>query len=444
MNSVSDFFDVIARLEADARDLFDHAIAAVLPDDLVARAMAEGALSGTDERGGLILLACGKAAASMASSVVSRCNWKPSRGAVTAPHSIPSDMSISGLEFMNSAHPVPDAASEAAASRALELAQSAGEGDTVLVLLSGGGSSMWALPDDGLTLDHIGETTAFLLQAGADIHSLNAVRKHLSGFKGGRLAAAAAPARVVTLIISDVVGDDPSTIASGPTVPDPTTFAQALEILDRFGGRSSYSDDVVGHLEAGSRGERRETPKPGDALFARNRVEIIGSNRDAIEGAARRARSLGYEVVVHSEPVVGEAREAGRQLVRAIEGRQTARPLCMIWGGETTVTVMGRGRGGRNQELALSAAIELASEDRPVVLLSGGTDGVDGPTDAAGAFVSPMTAVRAGAAGVAAADYLADNNSNEFFNRSGGLIRTGPTGTNVMDLQIALFAAPGP
>ena len=343
---------------------------------------------------------------------------------------------------MNSSHPIPDEASEAAASKALELARSAAAGDTVLALLSGGGSSLWSLPADGLTLQHLRETTGSLLWAGADILALNTVRKHLSAIKGGRLAAAAAPARVVTLIISDVVGDDVSAIASGPTVPDPTTFGQALEVLDRFGGRSAYPEDVVHHLEAGSRGLMNETPKPGDSLFAGNRVEIIGSNRDALQGAAARARSMGYTVLEHLEPLVGEAKDAGRRLARAITGREIDRPLCMIWGGETTVTVTGSGRGGRNQELALSAAIELASDQLPVVLLSGGTDGVDGPTDAAGACVSPLTVAQARSLGISPAEYLTDNNSYEFFTRVGGLLTTGPTGTNVMDVQIALAAPP--
>jgi hydroxypyruvate reductase len=365
----------------------------------------------------------------------------PARGLVTTPYTGVATEFAHRLEVMKSAHPVPDASSRLAAVRAVELAHSTGKEDVLVVLLSGGGSSLWALPHRELTLDDLQHTTHELLRAGSSIHELNTVRKHLSAIKGGWLAAAAAPAKVVTLIISDVVGDDPSTIASGPTVPDPTTFLDALNVVDRRGGRSAFPAAVIRHLVSGAEGRRPETPKPGEPFFALNSVRVIGSNADALETAAARARALGYEAIIHPRPIAGEAADAGRLLARRIMSSASGRPTCLIWGGETTVTVTGEGRGGRNQEIALSLAIEISGEPRPVVFLSGGTDGIDGPTDAVGACVSARTVRRAEAIGIQAESYLRNNDAHPFFDRVGGLVITGPTGTNVMDVQIALIGA---
>jgi glycerate-2-kinase len=268
---------------------------------------------------------------------------------------------------------------------------------------------------------------------------MNTVRKHISAIKGGRLAAAAAPGSVLTLMISDVAGDDPSTIGSGPTVPDSTTYADALRVLERIGGRGVYPDAVVAHLDAGARGQCDESPKPGDDVFRRTEARVIGSNADALKGAAQKANELGYETVIASAPVTGEASDVGRLLAQQLTDTPARRPACLIWGGETTVTVTGSGRGGRNQELALAAAIELSGCARPAVLLSAGTDGVDGPTDAAGAVATSRTLLHARNLGLDAVAFLATNDSNSFFEAAGGLIKTGPTQTNVMDVQIGLI-----
>ena len=299
-----------------------------------------------------------------------------------------------------------------------------------------------ALPAPGIPLDAKQRTARMLMEQGADIYELNTVRKHLSAIKGGQLALAAR-ASVLTLAVSDVVGDDLSVIASGPTVPDESTFAAALEVLDMRGGRAGYPPAVVDHLAKGSAGDIPETPSRGDPRLARAHARVIGPQRGAIDGARHSAESLGYHVHVIAEPVTGEARDAARDHITrtAAAIASMPRPVCVIASGETTVTVRGSGKGGRNQEFAFAMAHSLAALGPHVAAASVGTDGIDGPTDAAGAIVDPTTFARAAAAGLAAPeDYLTDNNTYEFFNRIGDLIRTGPTSTNVGDLQVILVA----
>ena len=283
----------------------------------------------------------------------------------------------------------------------------------LLVLLSGGASALMAVPADGLSLDDKRASTELLLRGGADIHALNTVRKHLSAIKGGWLAARA-NVPVKTLAISDVVGDDPSVIGSGPTVPDTSTFGDALAALDAFGGRRAYPPKVVERLERGARGELPETPRA--LQLSSPEWHLIGSRFLAMRGAATRARQLGYEVIVRDAPVTGEARVAGEAFVRSLPVPiDKTRRLCVISSGETTVKVTGRGRGGRNQEFALSAAQRLAGSPARVVLASVGTDGVDGPTDAAGAVVDQDTVARAAAAGLPPPSaFLADNDAYDF------------------------------
>jgi hydroxypyruvate reductase len=299
-----------------------------------------------------------------------------------------------------------------------------------------------ALPAPEIPLDAKQRTARILMEQGADIYELNTVRKHLSAIKGGQLAVAARGS-VLTLAVSDVVGDDLSVIASGPTVADDSTFAAALDVLDRRGGRAIYPEAVVDRLVRGAAGDVPETPSSGDPRLARAHAHVIGPQRGAIDGARQAAESLGYHVHIVGEPVTGEAREAARHHI----ARTTAavapmpRPVCVIASGETTVTVIGRGKGGRNQEFALAMAQSLAALGPRVAAASIGTDGIDGPTDAAGAIVDPTTFERAAAAGLAAPeDYLKDNNTYEFFDAIGDLIRTGPTSTNVGDLQVILVA----
>jgi hydroxypyruvate reductase len=347
-----------------------------------------------------------------------------------------------GTEWHNGGHPLPNEGSVTGARRALEIAGDAGMEDLLLVLLSGGGSALMALPADGITLAEKQQTARALMAQGADIYELNTVRKHVSAIKGGRLASAAAGS-VLTLAVSDVVGDDLSVIASGPTVPDDSTYAQALEILGRRGGHAEYPDAIVARLRQGVAGGVAETPKTGDARLARAAARVIGPQRGAMDGARQAAESLGYHVHVVREPVTGEARVAALHHVEraSAAARVLPRPLCIISSGETTVTVRGSGKGGRNQEFACAMAPALGRLGASVAAASIGTDGIDGPTDAAGAVVDLSTLERAAAAGLPATDtYLAANNTYAFFEALGDLIRTGPTCTNVGDLQVILVA----
>ena len=356
-------------------------------------------------------------------------------GASTGAAALPFEQIVGG-------HPIPTSDSERAGRRALEIAASLAPRETMVVLLSGGASALMAVPADGITLDDKRQTTDRLLRSGADIHALNTVRKHVSAIKGGRLAARASRA-CETFTVSDVVGDDPSVIASGPTVADASTFADALDILRRFGGVDAYPPAVAAHIAAGDRGAVADTPKPGDARLSHARSTVIGGRRDAMDGAAREAETRGYCVVRIDDPVVGEARVAAPSHLRAVTARAAGvgRPACIISSGETTVRVTGSGKGGRNQEFALAAAPLLASSGVPAIVASVGTDGTDGPTDAAGALADSTTLSRAAAAGVGASGrYLDDNNAYAFFEVLGDLIHTGPTDTNVGDLQVIVLA----
>jgi glycerate 2-kinase len=342
--------------------------------------------------------------------------------------------------WFDAGHPFPDDGSVRGARKVIDAAAASHEGHLIVVLLSGGGSALMALPAEGISLDDKQKTARTLMAAGADIYELNTVRKHLSAIKGGQLAAAA-HGSVLTLAISDVVGDDLSVIASGPTVPDDSTFDEALQVLARRGGLERYPAAVVRRLRDGAAGLVPETPAPGDVRLSRARAYVIGAQRGAIEGARQSAAALGYHVSIVAEPITGEARIAATEHVaraaRAIA--VLSRPVCVISSGETTVTVSGTGKGGRNQEFAFAMAQAIEALGPRVAAASVGTDGIDGPTDAAGAVVDSSTFERAMAAGITEPErYLADNNTYAFFDRLGDLIRTGPTGTNVGDLQVIL------
>ena len=348
------------------------------------------------------------------------------------------------FETVVGGHPMPTAESERGGRRALDVAASLKQDETLLVLLSGGASALMAVPADGLTLADKQATTRHLLRAGADIHALNTVRKHLSAIKGGWLAARAAGA-CRTFAISDVVGDDLSVIGSGPTVPDASTFRDALDLLHRFGGEggdAAFPRPVVEHVMRGARGEVPETPKPHDPRMARATATVIGGRRNAMDGAVRDAESRGYHVIRIDDAVVGEARLAGPSHLRAVLARAAGagRPACIVSSGETTVRVTGDGKGGRNQEFALACAGALASLGTAAAAASVGTDGIDGPTDAAGALVDSTTLDRARAARLHPESFLERNDTYRFFDTLGDLIHTGPTGTNVGDLQTILLA----
>ena len=344
---------------------------------------------------------------------------------------------IPGTTWHQGAHPIPDERSVAAARSAIQLAAAMASPDLLVVLMSGGASALMALPDAGLSLDDKRATTARLLAEGASIAELNSVRTHLSAIKGGRLAAATT-ARVLTLAISDVTGDNPATIGSGPTVPDPTTFVDALSVLDRRGGFRAYPAAVLEHLRAGVAGGIPETPK----AFSDGRAttKIVASNGSALAGAAACARTLGYRTHVLTEPLVGDARAAGRALIHtALALRDAHQATCVLSGGETTVRVTGRGIGGRNQECAVQMSIELDGQVATYAA-SVGTDGIDGPTNAAGGVVDEGTLRRLRLRGIDVERALANNDSYTVLAAVDALIVTGPTGTNVGDMQIVLMA----
>jgi glycerate 2-kinase len=347
------------------------------------------------------------------------------------------------IPFIEAGHPLPDERGLEAARAVEGLVDALGTKDLLLVLLSGGASALLPAPAPGLRLSDKIETTRRLLHAGADIRELNVVRKHLSRLKGGGLARRAAPARVVCLAISDVVGDDLSVIGSGPTAPDPTTYADACAVLARHALRSAVPRRVRDHLEAGAAGARAETPKPADTLFRRTRTEILASGRHALAAAARTARRLGYTPVVLTHHLGGEAREVGRLLgailrERVESGPRGQRPACLLAAGETTVTVRGRGRGGRNLELAVAAAPEIDGLSG-ALLVSLATDGVDGASKAAGGLVTGRTMARARAHGLAPAQVFLDaNDSESFLAPLSDLVITGPTATNVADIVVML------
>jgi glycerate 2-kinase len=337
-------------------------------------------------------------------------------------------------------HPIPDARSAVAAEEALRLVASAAARDVLLVLLSGGASSLLSAPTGGLQIEDLARTSRALLAAGAPIDEVNAVRKHVSLVGGGRLAQRARCDRIEVLAVSDVPGDRLDVIASGPCCADASRYADALAVVDRRGLRERLPEAVVRHLEAGARGEVEETAKPGDPALARVRHTILANNRTALRGAAEAARRLGLRPVSVTEVLAGEARRVGRRLAALARGARERGPLCLVAGGETTVTLRGTGRGGRSQELALAAALELAGAEG-AALLAAGTDGSDGPTDAAGAFADAGTVARGARRGIDARASLERNDAYDFFDAEGGLLRTGPTGTNVMDLVLA-YAGP--
>ncbi len=409
--------------------LFWSAVAAAHPDHCLAPSLPE-----PPARGRLVILAAGKAAGSMTEVAERHYAELPVTrlaGLAVTRHGY--GRSTTRIPVIEAGHPVPDQAGISATKRALKLADEVDGEDLVLVLLSGGASANWIAPAPGLTLAEKQATTRALLKSGAAIGEMNTVRKHLSRIKGGRLAKRAYPAKVVTLAISDVPGDDPAVIGSGPTIPDPTTLADARAIVARYGLAlpEAVRRALVDPLN--------ETPKPGDEAFARSEYRIVARPADALAAAAERAQAAGYECVMLGGRLQGEAREVAAEHARlalslSAEGRRAA----VLSGGELTVTLRGKGQGGPNQEYALALAIHLGGAPG-IAALAADTDGTDGgggrPDDPAGAFVDPTTLKRARAAGLDPAAFLADNNSTGFFNGIGDLFRPGPTFTNVTDFR---------
>jgi len=421
------------------RALFDAALAAADPGRAIAPHIP------APVSGRTVVVGAGKASAAMARAF--EAAWPgPLDGIVVTRHghAVPCDR----IKIVEASHPVPDRAGEQAARDILDLAQGLGPDDQLVCLVSGGGSALLTLPAPGLSLADKQAVTRALLRSGATIGEINTVRKHLSAIKGGRLAAAAAPARVVTLAISDVPGDDPGVIASGPTVPDPTSFADARAVLAKY--RIAEPAAVLAHLAAAA----EETPKPGDAAFARARFELIASPQQALSAAADAALARNITPIVLSDRIEGEARDVAAvhaaialQLYDGrfrVGGSIVAPPAVLLSGGETTVTLRGRGRGGRNSEFLLALAAALAKDPGGapgIAALACDTDGIDGTEDNAGAIVYPNTIARAAAGGLAIKQALAQNDGYGFFAALGDLVVTGPTLTNVNDFRAILVLA---
>ena len=387
------------------------------------------------------VVGAGKAAMTMAAALEQYFPNASFKGEVVVPHgyidSFPDQFARpKAIGVSEGGHPIPNLNSQRSAERALSVAMDCGRNETLIVLLSGGASALWSAPFKGLSLQDIQTVNQMLLQSGADIHQLNTIRKHLSAIKGGRLAEAAWPGRVVTLAVSDVIGDDSSVIGSGPTVGDPTTWQDATDIIEKLD--LQLPTEVHRYLQLGIEGSLPETPKPNAKPLKQSVFRLLASNTDALKAAEAAAQNMGYEVVSVYHDVCGEARNVGAAMARRVLRLKPGQ--CFIWGGETTVTVRGNGKGGRNQELALAAACVLEGASLDAVLLSGGTDGIDGPTDAAGGWVTRDTVPIALARGLDPHVALEANDAYNCLCATNQLLITGPTHTNVMDVGIGLVA----
>ena len=437
-----------AQLRRDALTIFRAALQAADPAQAIRRhVQVDGSRLTVGKRRydlgryrNIIVLGAGKASANMAETVEKLLGRRIACGLINTKYG--HGARLKRIELQECGHPVPDEAGVEGARRIEALAAEAWEDDLVLVLISGGGSALLPAPAEPVTLEEKQATTKLLLSCGAPIQEINAVRKHISSLKGGQLARLAAPATVIALLLSDVIGDPIDVIGSGPTAPDASTFASAWGVIEKYELLGSVPQAVAERLQAGVRGEIEETPKPGDPCFAAVQNEIVGSNRLAVDAAVIAAKARGYKPIVLSTLIEGETRDiAGMHaaiLREALATRRPAKPpVCFISGGETTVTLRGDGLGGRNQEFVLAAALALDGCANAVVL-SGGTDGTDGPTDAAGAIADGHSVARAHALGLNPAAALARNDSYPLFDALGDLIRTGPTGTNVMDIRLLL------
>jgi glycerate 2-kinase len=420
--------------QALLRRMFDAAIASAQPALCIPAHLPDPQSLG---KGRLIVIGAGKASAAMARAVED--HWKGSLTGLVVTrygYAVPCER----IEIVEAAHPVPDAAGQVAAQRMLQLVQGLTADDVVLCLISGGGSSLLPLPLPGLSLEHKQAVSRALLKSGATISEMNCVRRHLSAIKGGRLAAACHPARVLTLLISDVPGDDPMDIASGPTVADPTTCEDALAVIRRYG--IEVPADVMAVLQSG----RGESIKPGDARLDGTQIRMIATPQIALEAAAAVAGNAGYTPYILGDALEGEARDVGKVLAGMalqVAGRSQPfeAPCVLLSGGETTVTVRGNGRGGRNVEWLLAAGIALNGHPR-IHALAGDTDGVDGQEEIAGAYLAPDSLDRAWALGLRPKDSLANNDGHGFFQTLGDSVITGPTLTNVNDFRAILIDAP--
>lgn len=443
------------RLKLALNQLYSSALEAVDPEKAVANFLRrdrdklwlDDRSYDLNELRKIFLVGTGKAGVPMARAVEQILGDRLEGGIVVV-----KDGHGGGLEktqVLETNHPEPDERGVRAAGQILDfLEKNLCPQDLLFVVLSGGGSALLPAPVEGISLADKQKTTAVLLKCGATIQEINTIRKHLSRIKGGRLVEHTRGAQVAAMMLSDVVGDDLASIASGPTVPDPSTFTDSLEIIRRYEIEDQLTEAVVHYLRSGVNGERAETPKPGDPRLALIQNTVVASNILALQAAAAQARSLGFTPLILSSSVSGNTADIASLHVAIarevlLSGNPTPLPCCIISGGETTVRVVGNGKGGRSQEFALWCAREIADwKDAPVLFASLGSDGNDGPTDAAGALSSPQTAERAKTKGLSLPDYLARNDSYHFFEKLGDLILTGPTQTNVMDFRFVLIGTP--
>lgn len=431
-----------------AEEIFFHAVASVQPQHLLTKnivltkeiiTLAGHQISRASIQN-LYVVGAGKATAPMAQSVEQILKDQITDGLILVKHD--HTLPLQYIQTVEAAHPVPDENGIRGTAQIVELLKKATPDDLVIVLISGGGSSLLIDVPEGCTLAELQIFFNLLLKSGADIGEMNTVRKHLSRVKGGQLAKIAYPAQVITLILSDVIGDPLDVIASGPTVPDPTTFTDAWQIVRKYNLEQEIPLSIRHYLQAGLAGTIADTPKAGDKIFTQTANYIIGSNTIALEAAKAKAETLGFHTAIVDTSVQGEAQQVAKDLVDSAKKIALdpvyPKPACLLMGGETTVKVTGEGLGGRNQELALAAALQLKGFPT-ITVLSGGTDGSDGPTDAAGAVVDEQTIIKAQDLSICPEDYLANNDSYHFFQQTGGHLITGPTLTNVMDIMMALI-----
>jgi glycerate 2-kinase len=437
-------------LKQTARAIFNAGVRAVAPETCVTRHLH---ISGSRLRAGqtdldlerirhIYVAGAGKASAAMARQVGKLLGPRIHDGVVVTKYG--HGMPLAHCRVMEAGHPVPDAKGVEGAAALLEMVSQAGPDDLIVCLISGGASALTPAPATGISLADKQDTTRILLGCGATIHEINTIRKHLSRIKGGRLCGAANGARVMSLILSDVIGDDLDIIGSGMTAPDTGYFSDCRAILEQYRIWDTVPEAVRLRIQAGIKGRISDTPKPGDPLFSKVSNQVVGSLPDALTAAEKEANRRGFSPLVLSSMIQGEAKEAAGVLCAIAKeirtsGRPVAPPACLLSGGETTVTLQGTGKGGRNMEMALAGAMALAGTSG-ILMLSAGTDGTDGPTDAAGAFADGTTLSRAGALGLSAGTHLTENNSYPFFLALEDLLVTGPTRTNVMDMQIVLVS----
>lgn len=433
----------------DARQILDAGLKAVDPYELIHLQIKRAGDTLTFKSGfkldlskydRVYILGVGKGVAPMAAAMSEILDADLQGGNVIVKYG--HGQQIPGIKLYEAGHPIPDENTIQSTRAVLKDTENLRSNDLVFVLLTGGGSALLEDLAEGITLSDLQALSKNLLACGATIHEINCIRKHISRIKGGQLARWISPANVVTLALSDVIGDDLSVIASGPTTPDPSTFADAAAILEKYGITGKIPDPILKHLQNGQSGKIPETPKASEPLFKSVQNFVIGSNRIALTAAAEKAKQLHYNSIILSSYISGEAREIAHfisALIREIQnsGMPVTKPACVLMGGETTVNIKGSGKGGRNQELAL--AVSMDQVQLPYVFISCGSDGTDGPTDAAGAYVTHQTPVLASQKNLNAAAYLDNNDSYHFFTSIDQLIKTGPTRTNVMDLMMAII-----